>query len=161
VVVIVMGVAGAGKTTVGRALAEQLGWPFVEGDDRHAPASIAKMRQGVALTDADRAPWLAELHAIVARAVDRREPLVLTCSALKQAYRDVLRDALPTIRFVYLEAGEALLRARLEHRRGHFVDSKLLASQLATLEAPADALAVDAALPPERIVDRVRTELGL
>jgi len=156
-----MGAAGSGKTTVGRALADGLGWPFVDADDLHSPSNIARMRRGVALTDADRAPWLAAVHDRIARAIDRRERLVVACSALRQAYRDVLRGRLRTIRFVYLRASEPVLRARLEHRRGHFVDETLLASQLATLEEPVDALTVEAALPVERVVEIVRVELGL
>jgi gluconokinase len=160
-VVIVMGAAGAGKTTIGRALADAMGWPFVDGDDRHSAANVDKMRRGIALSDADRAPWLAELHAIVARAIDRRAPLVLACSALKQRYRDTLRGDCRQVRFVHLAAREPLLRARLEQRRGHFARAQLLPSQLAALEEPQDAVTVDASLTPERIVDTIRTELGL
>ena len=89
--IVLMGPAGAGKTTVGRALAAALGWPFVDGDDRHSPANVEKMRAGAALSDADRAPWLASLHAAIARTLDRREHLVVACSALKRSYRDVHR----------------------------------------------------------------------
>jgi gluconokinase len=160
-VVIVLGAAGAGKTTVGRALAQQFHWRFVDADDLHSPSAIAKMRAGVPLTDADRAPWLASLHTVVATALDRREPLVLACSALKQRYRDILRGGLPNVRFVYLEADEATLAERLAHRRGHFAGPALLATQLADLEAPADALAIDATLPPDAIVDRIAYEFGL
>ena len=93
---------------------DSYGWRFVDGDDHHAPAAIAKMRAGIALTDADRAPWLASLHAIAAAALDRREHVVIACSALKQRYRDVLRGTLRGVRFVYLKADEATLRRRLE-----------------------------------------------
>ena len=160
-VVILLGAAGAGKTTVGRALAEQFSWRFVDADDLHTPGAIAKIRSGVPLTDVDRAPWLAALHGIVATALERREPLVLACSALKQRYRDTLRGTLRTVRFVYLEASEATLAERLAHRRGHFAGPSLLATQLAALEAPADALAIDATLPPDRIVDTIANEFGL
>jgi gluconokinase len=160
-VVIVLGVAGVGKTTVGRALAQQFSWRFVDADDLHSPAAIAKMRTGVPLSDVDRAPWLAALHAVVATALERREPLVLACSALKQRYRDTLRGTLRTVRFVYLEADEATLAERLAHRRGHFAGPSLLATQIADLEAPADALAIDATLPPDAIVDKIAYEFGL
>jgi gluconokinase len=121
------------------------------------------MRRGSALTDAERAPWLASLHAVIAAAIDRREPLVVACSSLKQRYRDVLRGELRTVRFVYLKAAEALLHQRLEQREGHFAGPSLLASQLATLEEPADALTltVDASRPPDEIVARIGCEFGL
>lgn len=160
-VIVVIGPAGAGKTTVGRALADALGCRFIDGDDFHRPASIAKMRAGVPLTDADRAPWLASLHAAAAAAIDRREPLVVACSALRESYRDALRGNLRTVRFVFLDADERTLRQRLEHRAAHFAGPSLLASQLGTLERPSDALTVDAACPPPRIVDRICYEFGL
>ena len=160
-VVIVLGVAGAGKTTIGRALADRYRWRFVDADDHHAPAAIAKMRAGVALTDADRAPWLSSLHAIAAAVADRRDHIVIACSALKQRYRDVLRGTLRNVRFVYLKADEATLGRRLAERSGHFAGPALLASQLADVEEPADALAIDATRPPEEIVKAIAYELGL
>jgi gluconokinase len=161
VVVVLIGAAGAGKTTVGRALAEAVGWRFVDGDDYHSPASIARMRAGVALTDADRAPWLASLHRVIATALDRRERIVVACSALREEYRRTLRGGLPGVRFVHLAADEVTLRQRLEHRPGHFAGAALVASQVATLEPAADALVVDATGPPPAIVDRIRYEFGL
>jgi len=161
VVVILMGVAGSGKTAVGRALAAELGWRFEDADDYHSQASVAKMQRGLPLDDADRTPWLNALHAVIARAVDRREPLVLACSALKQRYRDVLRGNLRTIRFVHLDADEATLRRRLTRRSGHFFPPSLLASQLAELEIPVDALTVDASRPPGEIVSAIRRAFGL
>ena len=160
-VVFVIGAAGAGKTTVGQTMARELGWRFVEGDDYHAPAAVAKMRGGTPLNDADRAPWLAKLHAVAEAAVDRREDLVIACSALKQRYRDVLRGSLRGVRFVYLNANEATLRRRLEERRGHYAGPALVASQLADLEEPSDAITVDATRPPADIAAAARYELGL
>ena len=160
-VVILVGVAGSGKTTIGRALASRHGWRFADGDDHHASASIAKMHAGIALTDADRAPWLASLHAIAAAVLDRREHVVIGCSALKQRYRDALRGALRPVRFVYLKADEATLRHRLETRAGHFAGPALLASQLADFEEPTDALTIDATRPPVEIVNAIAYELGL
>jgi len=116
VVVIVMGAAGAGKSTVGGALAAALGFRFVEGDDYHSAAAVEKMRAGIALTDADRRPWLAMLHDIIATAAGRREPLVVACSALHQRYRDTLRGDLRGVRFVFLKADEGTLRQRLSAR---------------------------------------------
>lgn len=156
-----MGVAGSGKTTVGRALAAELGWKFDDADQHHSPANIAKMRRGTALTDADRSQWLAELHAVVERAIDRREHLVLACSALKERYRDALRGGLRPVRFVHLEADEATLRRRLDTRTGHFVGAEILPSQLAALERPHDAVVVDAAKSPSAIVAEIRRQLGL
>jgi len=161
VVVILMGVAGAGKTTVGRALASALGWPFVDADDYHTQENVARMRSGMPLTDDDRAPWLAALHAIVARAIDRREPLVLACSALKARYRDTLADGLRSVRFVHLAAPEAALRDRLASRREHFARPNLLASQLSALELPDEALVVDATLSIDQIVRLVRDAFGI
>jgi len=160
VVVFIIGAAGAGKTTVGQTLARELGWRFVEGDDHHSPAAVAKMRGGTPLNDADRAPWLARLHGVAAAAVDRREHAVIACSALKQRYRDLLRGELRGVRFVYLKANEATLRRRLEARSGHFAGPALVASQLADLEEPADAVIVDAATPPADIAAKARYEFG-
>jgi gluconokinase len=161
VVIVLIGAAGAGKTTTGRALADALGWRFVDGDDHHAPAAIAKMRAGVPLSDADRAPWLATLHGIIASAIDRRESLVVACSALRQRYRDALRGNLRSVRFVYLEAAAATLRRRLADRSPHFAGPELLDSQLAALEPPSDALTIDAAVPTPQIVARIRYEFGV
>ena len=140
-VVVVMGVAGSGKTTVGSALAVARGWRFVDADDVHAPASVAKMARGEALTDADRAPWLARLRALIVDALAQNTPLVLACSALKAAYREALVDGDGArTRVVHLAATPALLRHRLEARPGHYMKATMLEGQLATLEAPADLL---------------------
>jgi gluconokinase len=163
VVIIVMGTAGAGKTTIGRALAAELRWPFIEGDDRHPAANVEKIRTGQALTDADRAPWLAALHATIARSVERREPLVMACSALKRRYRDRLRGDCRGVRFVFLKAARPELAKRLTSRPGHFAGISILDSQLATLEEPSldEALTFDATLPLERIVAGIRQEFGV
>jgi gluconokinase len=162
-VIVIMGVSGAGKTTVGHALAVELGWPFVEGDEAHPAANVAKMHAGVPLTDADRAPWLAALHAVVARAIERREHTVMTCSALKARYREQLRGRLRTVRFVYLRVAPPLLERRLAERRSHFFNPALLRSQLEALEEPDDleALVVDGAAPPERILGTIRDAFGV
>jgi gluconokinase len=157
-VIVVMGVSGTGKSTVGRALAETLDLPFVEGDDLHPPANVAKMADGIPLTDADRAPWLDR----VAARLD--QPGVVTCSALKRSYRDRLRAAAPDLVLVYLHGTPELLATRMAQRDGHFMPTSLLESQLATLEEPAadeDAIPVDVALRPDEIVELVTHRLGL
>jgi len=156
-----MGAAGAGKTTIGRALAAELGWRFFDADDYHPSANVAKMRAAQPLTDADRAPWIATLASIVGRAIDRREHTVLACSALKMRYRLALADDHRSIRFVYLKASETLLRERLQNRPEHFMPSALVASQLRDLEEPADALTVDASRRPEEVLDEIRHEFGV
>jgi carbohydrate kinase (thermoresistant glucokinase family) len=161
VVVFVIGAAGAGKTTVGQAVARQIGWRFIEGDDYHSPSAIAKMRGGTPLNDSDRAPWLAKLHAVAASAIDRREHAVIAGSALKQRYREFLRGTLRGVRFVYLKADEPTLRRRLEQRSHDFAGPALLAGQLADLEEPGDALTIDATKPAEFIVATIRYEFGL
>lgn len=157
-IVVVMGVSGSGKTTVGQALAARLAVPFLEGDSLHPPANVAKMSGGTPLTDADRAPWLAA----VADWIDARRMAgtggVVSCSALTRAYRRVLVGTRPDVRLLYLQGDEPLLAARLAVRTDHFMPASLLASQLATLEEPrADErpIVVSAALPVERIVDTV------
>jgi carbohydrate kinase (thermoresistant glucokinase family) len=161
VVVILMGVAGSGKTVIGRALAEILRYRFVDGDDYHPVANVDRMRRGDPLTDTDRAPWLADLHNVVARAIDRRESLVLACSALKQSHRQRLAAGLRTVRFVHLTADEPTLLRRLEVRPGHFAGPALLASQMATLEQPTEAFVVDATRPVDEVVSLIRQEFGL
>jgi gluconokinase len=158
-----MGVAGSGKTTVGRVLAAELGWRFVDADDLHPAGNINKMREGTALTDADRAPWLAAIHAMIARAIDRREHTVLACSALKGEYRDRMRGGLRSVRFVYLKTPAAVLQHRLSERSSHFAGPSLLESQLSTLEEPSldEAFVVESTLPAEEILGAVRRDLGV
>jgi carbohydrate kinase (thermoresistant glucokinase family) len=158
VVVIVMGVVGAGKTTIGRLLAARLGWAFYDADDFHPPANVERMRRGLPLTDADREPWLSSLRALVERLLAAREPAVLACSALTARYRRALvpAGAAPgAVRFAYLRGDPALLADRLRQRRGHFAPADLLPSQLALLEEPENAITVDVAEPPTAIVERI------
>ena len=154
-VVLVMGVSGAGKTTVGARLAAELGWVFLEGDDLHPAANIAKMTAGVPLNDADRAPWLAAIGKAIDSWAARGTSGVVAASVLKRAYRDGLRAARPQVELVYLHGERALLASRLARRKGHFMPPGLLDSQLATLEPPtADerAICLDISLPTERQV---------
>jgi gluconokinase len=153
-IVIVMGVAGAGKTTVGRALAAALGWPFVDADDLHPAANVDRMRRGQPLDDADRAPWLQAVASTIRTMKDG----VVACSALKRAYRDALRVR-DDVRFVYLVVDRAVLERRLAARRGHYMPPSLLPSQLATLEPPDDAIVVDGDAPVDRLVDEIRAAL--
>ncbi len=151
--VVVMGVSGTGKSTVGEALADALGVPFVEGDSLHPAANVEKMAAGIPLTDADRAPWLDLVAAQLAGGA-----VVVACSALRRVYRDRLRRAAPDLTLVYLHGTRELLAERMGRRPGHFMPTSLLDSQLATLEPPAsdeNALAMDVVLRPAEIVARV------
>jgi gluconokinase len=141
-VLVVMGVSGSGKTTIGLALARRLGYEFVEGDEFHSRANREKMHAGIALTDEDREPWLEALRSRMTVLVAREGKAVVTCSALKRTYRDVLRQK--GVRFIYLKVSPEVVRQRLARRRGHFFNPALLQSQLATLEEPRDALVVNA-----------------
>lgn len=160
-VIVVMGVTGAGKTTVGQRLAKTLGWLFHDADDFHPPANKAKMNAGIALTDDDRWPWLRALRAVIEQALADGVPAVVTCSALKRTYREVLSGGLAGVRYVHLTGDRQVLAARLASRRGHFMNPALLESQIATLEAPADALDVDVALNPSEQVAFIRASLGI
>lgn len=159
-IIVVMGVSGSGKTTIGRRLAERLGWSFRDGDDFHPPANIAKMRQGLPLTDEDRAGWLAALAGLIGAQRAEGRALVLACSALKQSYRRQL-GAAPDVQYVYLRGGADLILARMQARTGHFMGPAMLVSQLAALEPPADALNVDITPAPDAIVDGIMQALGL
>jgi gluconokinase len=162
---VVMGVSGSGKTTIARGVAEALGWSYLEGDDFHPGRNVEKMASGVPLDDEDRWPWLRAIGAAIGTAEGAGENLVLTCSALKRAYRDLLGEGHPSVRFCRLDVSPEVLRDRLDARRGHYMPASLLDSQLATLEplapdepgltvradgAPAEVLTdVLAAIPPQ------------
>ena len=158
-IALVMGVAGSGKTTVGEALAARLGWRFYDADAFHPKENVAKMAAGVPLDDADRAPWLARLAALVRDCLARGEDAVLACSALKASYRAQLGAGLPGVKVVLLTAPPEVLAQRLAHRT-HFFAPSLLGSQLATLEAPAHALVVDTHAPLEEVVARIAAWLS-
>ena len=159
-IVVVMGVAGAGKTTVGRLLAADLGAAFLDADDFHPSANVAKMRAGTPLEDADRWPWLERLNAALRERASRGEAAVLACSALKAAYRERLLEGLPQAKLVYLRGARELIAGRLAARRGHYMNPALLDSQFAALEEPAGAIVADVATDPASIVRAVRAALG-
>lgn len=151
-VLIFIGVSGSGKTTVAKSFAEKTGAVFYEGDDFHPPSNIAKMRQGIPLTDEDRKDWLRALREVIVAALAKNELAAMTCSALKAKYREQLQGDDARVQFVYLTGPQKLIEERLNNRRGHFMPPTLLASQIATLEPPADALTFSIEKSPEEIV---------
>jgi gluconokinase len=160
--VVVMGVSGCGKSTVGQALAQALGVAYVEGDALHPPANVARMAAGIALTDADRQGWLQAVAQRLGDQPARTQGVVVACSALKRSYRDLLRAAAPAMRLVYLDGDAALIAQRLASRQGHYMPPSLLQSQLDTLQPPeADEypLVLDIAQPPEALVARAAQAL--
>ncbi len=159
-VIILIGVAGSGKTTVGRLLATRLGCEFHDGDDLHSTRNREKMSRGIALTDEDRSPWLHAIRDLVERCLAENRSAVIGCSALKQKYRDLLVVDEAKVKIVYLKGSQALITQRLVRRAGHFFDPHLLKSQFETLEEPADAIVVDVAETPEKIADTIRARLG-
>src|ERR1700682_957485 len=159
-IVILMGVVGAGKTTVGRLLAQQLQWKFADADDFHPESNIEKIRQGISLNDDDRRPWLKLLRVSIANWSAAEVSVVLACSALKESYRRELTTG-PDVRFVYLKGSPDLIAHRLRSRQGHFADGQILVSQIADLEEPHEAITVDVDKPPEQIVTEIREKLHL
>lgn len=157
--IIVMGVSGSGKTTVGQALAARLGWDFQDADDFHPPENIAKMASGTPLTDADRAPWLAALHDLLVACLAAGRPAVLACSALKQRYREQLLSGHPRVKWVYLHGSYDLIWARMVARPDHYMQPHMLQSQFAALEPPGEALVVEIDRPVEVIVGEIVSTL--
>lgn len=160
-VIVVMGVSGSGKTTVGRLLAADLGWTFHEGDEAHPPDNVRKMAAGIPLTDADRLPWLQELRRLIESCLAAGEDAVLACSALKESYREILAGGLDEVCFVHLTGDPALIADRLEHRQGHFMKAGMLASQLAVIEPPEVGISVEVDAAPEEIVAEIRRRLEI
>ena len=157
--VILMGVSGCGKTSVGERLSEVLGWPFFDGDDFHPPENVAKMAAGTPLNDNDRAPWLANLQALIADHLKKEQSMLLACSALKQSYRDQLVAGNPGTVFVHLQGDFDLIFGRMQARSGHYMKAEMLRSQFETLEDPANALTVDIGQELDTIVTEILKKL--
>lgn len=162
-ILIVMGVSGSGKSTVAQVLASLTGWQFAEGDAYHSETNRAKMSSGVALNDEDRLPWLWSLHGVLMRWRETGQSGILTCSALRQQYREILCEGIPAeeYRLVMLEGSREVLARRLSKRSGHFMNPALLASQIATLELPQDALCISVEQTPEQMARKILDEIGV
>jgi gluconokinase len=160
-IIILMGVAGSGKTTIGNLISKELGWKFIEGDHYHSAENLNKMSQGIPLDDEDRKPWLEKLRSILDEAARNNEDVILTCSALKEAYRRILISDPKISHVVYLKGTPDLLKKRLESRKGHFMPASLLLSQFTDLEEPPDALQIDAANDPGEIISKIRRGLSI
>ncbi|MGA7194223.1 MAG: gluconokinase [Anaerolineales bacterium] len=159
-IIIIMGVSGAGKTTIGRLLAKELSWNFYDADDFHSVANKDKMSRGVALTDEDRADWLISIRKLLNENIETSQSIVLACSALKQEYRNILQVN-DEVRFVYLQGTYQQIEARMKERNEHYMKPEMLASQFAILEEPTDALTVDISKAPKEIVVLIRKEWKL
>jgi gluconokinase len=159
-IIVLMGVTGSGKTTVGKLLAAELGWTYYDADDFHSPANVEKMKRGIPLDDADRRPWLETLRKLIHDCLERSENCILACSALKSSYRDYLLLS-DEVRLVYLRGSYDLIQQRLSDRRDHYMNPKLLRSQFEILEEPQGELAIDVSLPAGEIVKTIRGHFGL
>lgn len=162
-IVIVFGVSGAGKTTIGKLLAEELGWRFLEADDFHPPSNVEKMRGGHPLTDEDRWPWLEKLRDQISRTIAAEENAVLACSALKRVYREHLRVS-DDVKFVFLHGNYALIERQLQHRSGHYMNPALLRSQFTVLEEPRPAdgtVVIELGRNPQELVEEIKAKLSL
>jgi gluconokinase len=159
-ILILMGVTGSGKTTIGHLLSEDVGWKYLDADDFHPAPNIEKMRRGIPLNDSDREPWLLKLREVINNCLEANEPTVLSCSALKQSYRNLLMiDG--RVRFVYLKGSSQLIEQRLSNRTGHYMNPLLLQSQFDALEEPAECLQIDISTPPREIVTLIKKHFRL
>ncbi|MEM6400747.1 MAG: gluconokinase [Cyanobacteria bacterium P01_D01_bin.116] len=154
-IILVMGVSGSGKTTIGKKLAESLGSKFADADDFHSQENIDKMRSGIALSDADRLPWLQKMQDVIKQRLSENTDIVITCSALKASYRQMLLVNHESVKLVYLKGSFELIQKRLKERLNHFMSEKLLESQFDILEEPSDAIIVDISQPLEVVVQNI------
>ena len=159
-VVVLMGVTGSGKTTIGRLLSQELSWKFYDADDFHSPANVEKMRNGIPLNDEDRKPWLQTLNRLIRNCLERDENALLACSALKESYRKFLLID-ESVRLIYLKGDYETVQKRLSGRHGHYMNPSLLDSQFETLEEPEEGLYVDASLNPDEIVKAIKNYLSI
>ncbi len=159
-VIVLMGVAGAGKTTIGHKLSAELGWKFYDADDYHTRANIEKMKRGLPLNDADRAPWLESLRTIIRSCLEHEENAVLACSALKKSYRNFLLID-ERVKLIYLKGSYDLIQERLLNREEHFMKPSMLDSQFAALEEPEPSMHLDASQSPEEIIKEIRSRLAI
>ncbi len=154
-----MGVSGTGKSTIGKLLSDRTGWTFYDADDFHPLANIEKMNRGIPLTDSDRLPWLEELNQLITNTLNSNHHGILACSALKSQYRQILRNNLSDVVFIYLRGSYDCIHSRIQQRTGHFMNSNLLQSQFDTLEEPQDALIIDVSLAPEAVVEEILSQI--
>jgi len=154
-----MGVSGSGKTTIGKRLSDKLGWDFYDADDFHPQANIDKMSRGVPLTDADRWPWLEKLNKLILEYISKNRPVVVSCSALKNSYRDVLLMNVSPVVLVYLRGDHDLIKERMQQRQDHYMRAHLLDSQFESLEEPEDAIIIDIEANPEAIINTILQSL--
>lgn len=160
-IVVVMGVSGSGKTTVGRLLAQRLGWVYYEGDEFHSAENIEKMSKGISLDDDDRGPWLARLKEAIDKCADSGSGAVIACSALRREYRRTLGAGVADIRFVYLKGDFEIIGERMKSRDSHYMKANMLESQFSSLEEPDDAIEIDIRSSPRDIVARIESQLAL
>ena len=160
-IILVMGVSGSGKSTIGQLLADSLHWEFADADSFHSPENIEKMRHGIPLNDLDRMPWLLALQQAIQQCLQKNKNMVLACSALKASYRQVLVLDEERVKLVYLKGAFELIQKRLQTRQTHFMPEKLLKSQFDALQEPSGAITVDVSDPAEVIVQKIRVSLGI